>query len=713
MSPLHALVRRSIARIEAPHDGYSPHGDHHRGSYWGSGFFIAPGWLLTCAHVVGKGGGPVWRNEHAVGVTWEGGTTTGKVVLAKPRPEQRTPGRPNWDFPDLALVEVPAAMDASCVWLSERPPTIPGPISSYGWSMETGELALRQALGESHGLDGEAVLFGGSRLVDGASGGPVVDLASGAVIGLNKGRGEGEGAVVPVSALRELYDLPGGHVLHEVMREHDRHHLGRLGNLLEKACWPRIQARFSRPGPAVFAPVPRAHLYGGLAQLPPPRRPVEVKDLVEEVKARMLQDDYLPLLNEEHPRTWREGAGKLHGLPDLLGTTAGPARDLEAVLLYAAKVVGHLDRTRREDADPVALREVARLVMGQAESAHQVIREEIVEIVRPLLADEGERADAPAPTAVPAQPQDPTTRVDVRIEIGDEVYGRYPWRVLLLRDGRVERSVRDDDRGVPRARLEDALREWLAYALSHGDRGEHLAAVEALLPPQLFDLPIDMWRLRAADPDGTDGTDGAIGAADPFDEHSLPLGLRRTVVIRARRRSELPASPERRRLWAAAERGPLTAVPMRREVVAHGHAPGVRKESRLAAYDRLSDPERDGADGCVPVYCGPVGGGDGCVAMSATLAAGHPLALWRRDGRDHEDCQEFRVKAGELLEKAGRADGLHRHIRRLRIQNADPDAEPETRASSGWARNIAVLLDPADHEPYGGGQMAPPPIAGT
>ncbi|MFE0098741.1 trypsin-like peptidase domain-containing protein [Streptomyces sp. NPDC059009] len=708
MSPLHALVRRSIARIEAPRDGYAPHGDHHRGSYWGSGFFIAPGWLLTCAHVVGKGGGRVWRNEHAVGVTWEGGTTTGKVVLAKPRPEQRSSDRSSWDFPDLALVEVPAATDASCVWLSERPLAIPGPISSYGWSTETGELALRHGIGESHALDGDALLFGGSLPVDGASGGPVVDLANGAVIGLNKGRGRGEGAAVPISALRELYGLPGGHVLHEVIREHDRHHRERLLNPLVKACWPRIQAWLSPPGAAGLAPALRAHLYDGLSQLPPPRGPMDVLDLVDEVKSRMLRDDYFPLLDEEQPHTWREGAGRLHGLPDLRDATTGPAHDLDAVLLYAAKVVSRLDRTRREEADPAALRELARLVMGQAESAHQVIREEIVEIVRPLLVGGGERADAPA--AASAQPQDPTTRVDVRIEIGDEVYGRYPWRVLLLRDGQVERSVRDDDRGVPRARLEAALREWLAYALSHGDRGEHLAAVEALLPPELFDLPIDMWRLRAADPDGADGSDGA---ADPFDEHSLPLGLRRTVVIRARRRSELPASPERRRLWAAAERGPLTAVPMRREVVAHGHAPGVRKESRLAAYDRLSDPERDGADGCVPVYCGPVGGGDGCVAMSATLAAGHPLALWRRDGRDHEDCQEFRVKAGELLEKAGRADGLHRHIRRLRIQNADPDAEPETRASSGWARNIAVLLDPADHEPYGGGQMTPPPIAGT
>lgn len=51
MSAYDEMVRPSLARIGAPGDGYAT----DRDSYWGSGFFVAPGWLLTCAHVVGKG----------------------------------------------------------------------------------------------------------------------------------------------------------------------------------------------------------------------------------------------------------------------------------------------------------------------------------------------------------------------------------------------------------------------------------------------------------------------------------------------------------------------------------------------------------------------------------------------------------------------------------------------------------------------------------
>ncbi|XIE80184.1 hypothetical protein AB6O49_23815 [Streptomyces sp. SBR177] len=40
MSALDALVRPALVRIAAPDDGYDRHGD----PFWGTGFFIAPGW---------------------------------------------------------------------------------------------------------------------------------------------------------------------------------------------------------------------------------------------------------------------------------------------------------------------------------------------------------------------------------------------------------------------------------------------------------------------------------------------------------------------------------------------------------------------------------------------------------------------------------------------------------------------------------------------
>ncbi|MFE9397213.1 trypsin-like peptidase domain-containing protein [Streptomyces flavidovirens] len=677
------IVRPSLVRIAAPGGGYDPHGAH----YWGSGFFIAPGWVLTCAHVVGKGEAAVWRGERAIGITWQGGETTGEVVLAKPRPADPEEPPYRWEFPDIALVHVPDALDAACVWLSERPPAIPADVSLHGWSRETGDLGIRHGVGTAHATDGKALLLRGSLPVEGCSGGPVVDLKHGAVIGMNKGRGEHEGAAVPITALRELHDLRGGEIIHTVLREHDRHHLRRFRSTAAAGGgWTRAQADLRKGAPG-FLPAARAHLFGRLAELPPPAGPGEVMALVDEVKRRVLHSEYQSPV-EHDPRTWRDGAGLLHDLPR---HETGRDRDVESVLLYAAKVVRHLaGRGAAERPDAAALTALAEWIPTQAESAHLAIREEIAEVL-----DLGE---VPAPVAgFESARERPAghARADVLVEVDPVHYGdRYPWRVKLLFDGRGVEPVCGDDRGVPRRHLRETLREPLARALRLGDAGEHLASVEALLPRELFDEPLDTWRLAPDDPDG-----------DDFDEHSMALGERRIVVIRDRKRLDRPASPEWRRRWKAAVRGPLAVVPLRGEVPASGHGPGSRRETRRAAYARLSDAE----DGTVPVYCGPVGSGDGLDAMAAALAAGHPLALWRRCGQEHSDCREFHVRAEELLGRADGADGLHRHIRALRIISMDPDATPDTVAEAAWAGSVAVLFDPPDRPPYDGVPLQVPP----
>lgn len=55
---LEPLVQAATVRVHAPPGGYDNPGSHRTGPTWGSGFFIAPGWVLTCAHVVGEGGPP-------------------------------------------------------------------------------------------------------------------------------------------------------------------------------------------------------------------------------------------------------------------------------------------------------------------------------------------------------------------------------------------------------------------------------------------------------------------------------------------------------------------------------------------------------------------------------------------------------------------------------------------------------------------------------
>ncbi|MDT9688134.1 trypsin-like peptidase domain-containing protein [Streptomyces sp. P9(2023)] len=723
MSAFESLVRPALVRIAAPGDGYDPLGDR----YWGTGFFIAPGWVLTCAHVVAKGGSAVWKGERAVGIVWDGGVTTGEVVLASPRPAEPEQRLDRWDFPDLALVRVPDARDASCVRLSERAPVIaePIPVALHGWSRVTGRLAIREALGQVHGVDGGALLLSGTQPVEGLSGGPVVDLNRAVVIGLNKGRGADEGAAVPITSLQWLRRERGGEVLSEVMRDHDRHHLARYHSLSDEADWTRAQLHHRPPTAQGLDPGRRIDLYGRLAELPPPTGPGDVLHLVDEARRLTVGHDLRPVL-EVAPQTWREGVGLLHELhePDQESAAdLGP----NAVFVYAAKVARHV---RERHGDSVALRSLATWVTEAATEMPLRTRKAIAGALAVGRAAADGRPTGGGPV------REPGARADVLIEIDPPRYGRkFPWQVKLLFDGRTITPLHGDDEGVERERLRDTLREPLADALARGDRGEHLAAVEALLPRELFDEPLDTWRLSPDD--------------ELFDERSLPLGHRRIVVIRdAGRRTRAPA-PEWHRRWRTAGIGPLRAVPLRAEVLAARRdlhaAHRIRRESPRQAWVRLSEA----ADGSVPVYCGPVGSGDGLKAMAAALAAGHPIALWRTGAHDHDHaaCVEFHERADRLLAEAGRAEGLHGPVLSLRRRVAmdmdladmpldldldlDPGLDPDPYfdedpafdpaldpafdpafgpdgSEHAWATNLAVLFDPPDRPPHEDPLQGPP-----
>ncbi|WP_128978128.1 trypsin-like peptidase domain-containing protein [Streptomyces roseicoloratus] len=679
MSAFDALVRPALVRISAPEGGYDPHGD----PFWGTGFFIAPGWVLTCAHVVAKGGSAVWREEPAVGITWEGGRTTGRVVLAKPRPATPDQELASWDFPDLALVRVDGAEHADCVRLSERPPTTPSRVSLHGWALQTGEPGVRDVEGEAFGAVGKALLVRDAVFIEGCSGGPVVDLGRGAVIGVIKGRGDGEGAVVPLTSLRELHDVSEAPVLHDALRAHDRHHRRRASR--PGHSWTAAQTALWSPTARGVSPRRRAQLYGHFAELPPPDGPGEVMSLVDAVKRRVLHPDYQAVL-ETDARTWRDGVGRLHELPAGPGRLDGTDLGLDAVLLYAAHVARHVTDRYGEEAGPAGLTGLVDWIAGESGEAHPAVHEEITALLAP---------GPPPAAAVPARKAG--ARADVRVEVDPVPYStppRYAWRVMLLFDGRTVSPLSGDDTGVTRDRLRETLRGPLADALGLGDSGDHLAAVEAVLPRELFDEPLDTWRLSPDD--------------EPFGERSLPLGQRRAVVVRDRYRSHHPPSPEWRRRWRGSESGPLRAVPLRAEVLtqgAEGHAPQLRRETRMAAFIRLDAA----ADGSVPVYCGPAGGGDGQRAMEAALAAGHPIALWRHSAREHTDCADFHKRAGMFLDGVRGAEGLHRPVRTLRRMRADDaEAGPEERSEHAWAEDLAVLYDPPDRPPYEVPLQGPP-----
>ncbi|GHC60552.1 VMAP-C domain-containing protein [Streptomyces cinnamoneus] len=695
MSALDGTVRRAVVRISAPGGADDPTG----ALFWGSGFFVAPGLALTCAHVVGNGGAGVLGGRTAVDVTdADGRTLQGRVAIALPMPPDPDAPPRHWGLPDLALLEVAGAEDAECLWLSDRSAVVPAPVSLHGWSLETGDLALRFGLGVANGgdgKDGSAMLLRGEIPVAGCSGGPVVDTDRGAVIGVSKGRGKDTaGLAVPITALRRLACArPGRDRLHSLVRAHDRHHLRRYRTVGTGGSWTGLQQALRPAAAAGFTPVLRTHLFARLAELSPPTTPGEVMLLVDAAKRRVVQGPYQPGVVHD-PRTWREGVGLLYDLRDGGPAAAEPGRDLEleAVLLYAARVAAAVSRLGdARDLEP--LRELSTWLGGQAEPLPDVIREDIHEILHGGAQD-GAEPPAPAPAGTvelrkperrDVEPGGPGTLArpwgDVIVEVDRAPYGdRYPWRVKLLLENGVVNPVDGDEEGVPRAELREALREPVAEALQQGDAGEHLAALHVVVPRELFDEPLDAWQLV---PPGA--------PADGFDPHTMPLGQRRAVFVRDRRRRDRPAIPEWRRRWGGTNRGPLTAVPLRREAPVKGHD-GPGREGGHAAYGRLSDA----ADTAVPVYCGEVAAGAGATAMDAALAAGHAVVIWRRCATGHTDCAEFHREASRLVFEAKTAEGLHRRIRNLRTRCADPEA-PDPDAL--WARSIALLYDSPDQPP--------------
>lgn len=85
------LVMAATVRIHRPEPGYAPDGSDR--GFLGSGFFIAPSWVLTCAHVAMEGEG---RHVNVVFKPDPGSAETaveGTVVAALPeKPARRVRG---------------------------------------------------------------------------------------------------------------------------------------------------------------------------------------------------------------------------------------------------------------------------------------------------------------------------------------------------------------------------------------------------------------------------------------------------------------------------------------------------------------------------------------------------------------------------------------------------------------------------------------------
>ncbi|MQY13658.1 hypothetical protein SRB5_38080 [Streptomyces sp. RB5] len=634
-------VRRAVVRIGAPADGYDAPG----GSFWGTGFFIAPRLVLTCAHVVAKGLGAVWEGARAIGVVTDGGRRlAGTLLYGLPRP--RDPGRPpltSWPMPDLALISVPAATDDDgCLWLADRYSGPDDRIRWYGWSgdaVSQGPVFLSGSgtLTGSRDMPHVLRVTSGSSLYHGVSGGPVLDERTGAVIAVVKATGkDSSGLATPVTGLRALCDQGprAAAQWHGAVAAHDRYHYRRYARGGDS--WPRLQRRLAEERAETvtgLGPHERAQLYALFAELPPPGCAGDVLELVRLARGEVLRPPYD--INDHNPRSWRDGAALLRTPRDSSAEAARFA--LEAVTVYAALVY---DWVRATTADPSA--RVLTGLRAWTERFVPRLDNEVIQERIPAILD-GARRPAGAHADV---------LVEIEAEPGDNAYG---WRVKLLDPRGKVVSTQMSARPAPRERLEDELRAALRLQLSKGDLGPARACVDFMLPRELFGEPVDRWTPRHPDP------------GEPPGPQTGPLGRHRLVALRDfERRAHGPYEQWRSR-WDRITAGPLLP---------------------FVPPDPVAE-QSNGAGAPVPVDAGGVSGGEGARRLAELLDGGHPAALCVRAELPGGAGEEFHREARALVSASGDGAGLR----------AGACAARGAEHPAAWARDLVLLYDPPDRPP--------------
>ncbi|HEY9374132.1 serine protease, partial [Streptomyces sp.] len=232
----------------------------------GTGFFVAPGYVVTCAHVAGAEPGA------RVPVLWCGTEYEG-VLRAASAPAR---GDGLWPYPDLAIVELPEPPARHpCVWLDADtlPPASGAALTAVGFSnvyerhAPAERTTLLTAGGRQSFQGGPMVELTGGEVNHGLSGGPVLSHRSGGVCAVVKATRKRDtdmgGLGTPVGALRLL----DPEVYRALMRAHDRFHAAdeRWASLSDKvaaAC-----AADAEDVPQLTSASAR-RLLGALAELP-------------------------------------------------------------------------------------------------------------------------------------------------------------------------------------------------------------------------------------------------------------------------------------------------------------------------------------------------------------------------------------------------------------------------------------------------------------
>lgn len=172
----------------------------------GAGFFVAPGRVLTCVHVIGDSANLVVRCERDSRPVLEV-LVSGRAAVLEDR------GRPipalDRDYPDIAVLEVEGISDHPCVGIDLEWPSREDDFLVFGYPQEGGAVQLTPARLTYRGTHGTAPTaymdLASDTIKPGMSGAAVLNLRSGKVCGVvvaSKNPASPDGALaIPWSAI--------------------------------------------------------------------------------------------------------------------------------------------------------------------------------------------------------------------------------------------------------------------------------------------------------------------------------------------------------------------------------------------------------------------------------------------------------------------------------------------------------------------------------
>ncbi|MPY63348.1 VMAP-C domain-containing protein [Streptomyces spongiae] len=621
--------------------------DDESDNLWGSGFFVAPGWVLSCAHVLllGEEG----ARTGTLRVRGEHGAARARAAywLGSGRDTEQ----------DLVLIRLLDDVRHPCVRLSDRYDRAHD-ITALGWRVRAGGPDKWSGRCLVNGTAGDygVTLGPETEIPHGASGGPVLDRVHGVVAGVVKARRRAAdgGLAIAVTALRGFTgalplegeaDELGPDPYRALIRAHDQwHHQQREARPTRRTCWVAAQEKLIGAREREWSPYDAATACALLADLPAPDGTDTLKDLIEAV-----------LDVEPHwrgappPRDWRDGHGWLYDRGE-----RSEIAFLHYLLLVARRCAPETPETA------AALEEWLRERL-----------EELPDATRGLLKSRSTRGTAtlraPSPSPVTVHTDVPDADRDapvVAVELEPDAFrpaDRFHWRIWTWSGG--PDTVRswaegNNAEGVSLAALPYELSAPLAEAFGQLDSERCRARLELALPLEHFDVNVDLWRAQPA-----------VRSYRPHPAER-PFGAHRQVVLRSLRRTGGPAAQEWHDRWHGVTRGGLEALPL----------PSLAHTGQALAT---------ACDAAVPVLCRTAA--ESVDPLREVISAGYGIVLWARNTQHTygcgKQCQELHDHTAKLLRHTGRATHLPEELRRLRERIGELDTAAE------WAEPLALLYD--------------------